>query len=787
MRRLLRVLAVFVGLCVVLVVALVVAVPRLIEAGVGDEQLREAARRATGRDVSWQELQIGILPPRFELRGVRVVDPADPEETQLAAARTELRLAWLPLLARELRIESLVLEGVEVRLVRGPDGIALPIERSAEPEPDPGAGGSEREVEGGGDDAAPVAGEVADAADAGGGLSIAVRELRLSDSMLRVRDRTVEPEVVWELGDLEAEVQGAGAALMPLSLTLAGELASGGQLRAAGTLEEDGARSFELDFEEVALQPLQPYLGDEIEVRGRASGSAQLHGAAGEPDTVEAELEIEAGGFRAAELQISGPLALELSLAKLDPPEGNFEMDASGAELVYGSIAKKPAGTEARASGLIRTNPEGGLRIEVQKLKLHNLRGAADLELGAGRKRVALRVPAFDLEGWEALVPALGDYAPGGQLALPNFTVALEPLALRGRAELRALELTLPERGPVRLEGALVAAGDAVRSEELRITTAGQELPVSLVVRELSGARHFALSTALRGVESATVLGALTDLGETLSGPMAFAVDLRGALGGAASLGETLRGTVDLRVEPGQLRGVSLLRDALSGFLGSDALGQWAGALMGALDTGGALQRYYGEDFEFLGGSFTIADGRARSDDLRLVYRGYRLELSGSLGLADKSLDFRGSLALAPEARRALVRAVAGKAAAEAVEGELVLPLAGLGGTLAAPVARLDSGAGRVLAQALLDSRLAREKTKLRTRVLEALGGKDEKEKEEEKAVEGESEGEGVGESEEEIRAEREERDRDDEKEELRRRGVDLLEDLLEGVELGDF
>ena len=74
-------------------------------------------------------------------------------------------------------------------------------------------------------------------------------------------------------------------------------------------------------------------------------------------------------------------------------------------------------------------------------------------------------------------------------------------------------------------------------------------------------------------------------------------------------------------------------------------LGAFAFAL-GSAKGGSSLQRFYGDEFESITGTFRVGDGRARSRDLRLLYRHYQVDLDGSLGLVDSSLDFKGLLTI---------------------------------------------------------------------------------------------------------------------------------------------
>jgi hypothetical protein len=164
----------------------------------------------------------------------------------------------------------------------------------------------------------------------------------------------------------------------------------------------------------------------------------------------------------------------------------------------------------------------------------------------------------------------------------------------------------------------------------------------------------------------------------TLEGPLTLTGDVNAKLSDPDALLRALTGSLVLGVTPGRLRGVSLLRSAF------DALGGAGRAadLLGSKQRE-RLERFQKDAFETLAGSFQIADGNARTDDLRLVYADYQVDLRGVLGLLDRSLDFTGRLTLFEELDQALAEGSSGGTPARGVKREL--PLAAVKGTLDAP------------------------------------------------------------------------------------------------------
>ena len=126
MKWLIRGGIVFVALVVLGLVALGVALPGLIERPEVREQIQIAARDATGRELHYDKLAVGLLPPRLMVESVRL--EGGPKTKPIAVERVELEIALLPLLTRTVLVDTLVVAGATLELVRTGDGIVLPIE-----------------------------------------------------------------------------------------------------------------------------------------------------------------------------------------------------------------------------------------------------------------------------------------------------------------------------------------------------------------------------------------------------------------------------------------------------------------------------------------------------------------------------------------------------------------------------------------------------------------------------------------------------------------------------------
>src|SRR5262245_39020674 len=91
-----------VALCVVALVALAVALPRIAGSAAVRARIETAARDALGRELSFERLEAGLFPPALRVVAVRVAGEKPKDPALLEAKEVSLRLALLPLLTRTL-------------------------------------------------------------------------------------------------------------------------------------------------------------------------------------------------------------------------------------------------------------------------------------------------------------------------------------------------------------------------------------------------------------------------------------------------------------------------------------------------------------------------------------------------------------------------------------------------------------------------------------------------------------------------------------------------------------
>jgi hypothetical protein len=638
-------------------------------------RLREAVRESTGREASFSALEVELFPLSIRVEDAKLVGSPGEDDggVGLAVERADLRLAWLPLLARTVVVERVSIEGARLGAARTAQGMVWPW--SAPPPT------SSRRPDGEAKD-----GEGGAARGGGHGFVFAVRRLDLSRGRLLLEDRTADPRAVIELVDLAGTLR-ARATDPPVEVSLAGGLASGGTLRAEGTVAADGDLDLVVALEGVGLAPFASYLGSEVRLGGAANGQLHAKGPARAPDALDVDIALGEAAFAIGEARVAGPVSLRAELrGALARPAGRFSIDASNAELVYGGAFRKAPGAAATAEGRLATRPDGRLSTEEVRLRIQNIGGGAQLESGGGRPaELRLDLPSFPATELAALSPALAPLAPEGQLALSGLhVVAGRPPAFDGRVSLDPLRLRPDGRGPIELRGALVGDGAVVRSDALAATIGGQRVAIDLELSGLPALPHHRTRLAARDADAGALLGALAGEPSRMEGPVTLDADLHGPLApGDAALG-ALAGEVRVAAGPGRIVGVSPLHEALARI---EALGGGRSE---------ALARFESDRFESLAGRFELGGGLARTDDLELRYPGYALRLRGTIGLVDSDLDARGQLVLEEE----LVAALADRAT-RASGGPRVLELAHVGGTVAKPQIEVEAQAALTLAAAL--------------------------------------------------------------------------------------
>jgi hypothetical protein len=463
--------------------------------------------------------------------------------------------------------------------------------------------------------------------------------------------------------------------------------------------EDAGESPISLAIREVALRDAALVLEDRtatpairheieaLEIVARGGGPGALV-------QVEASARPRAGA--GSGMVLKGQITFAMTLSPdFANPSGEFELDFSELDVDYAGVFKKPAGMPAGAVGRFAVAPSGEVRVDLGRLTLHEFVASGTLKV-AEQTRLVLSAEPFGLAGWDAVLPALEPHQPGGSVGLEDFSVVVDPLALGGRIALKDVTLQVPDADAITIRGAIAGRGDAIELDGLSVEVGGQQIALGGGVRDLMGDLPFDFTLESVGVlRSNPLMSALTPLRDTLYGPLVIEGRLRGRARaeGETGLTDSLKGYLAFNVgrgvgdgsEGGRLTGISLLKSAMGELekVGSAAL------RIAARRSGVDIESYTGDAFERLDGRFVLGDGRLDTKDLRIVYRGYGVNLRGSVGMSEQDLDMTGELELEKEVAELL--------GAEPSGDRLVVPLAHVGGSVENPELALSEDAVKAI------------------------------------------------------------------------------------------
>ncbi len=694
MRVLRIVLIALVALFVVALGAVAIFLPRIADRPEVRERIVSEARAATGRELSYEGIGVGLLPPRLEMRAP--VLAGEEGDAPISADRIGLRIAWLPLLARKLVIESVEVEGPALILLRTADGFVLPFSPPEEEEeaPEP-RGPREEEPE-------------------SEGFDLLLRGIRISDATLTIEDRMLEPAASLVVHDLSATLQGASLSTA-VDFDLAAKLAETGRLAIQGHRASGGDLQLSLQLAALSLASLEPWIGDDDLV-----GNLELDVTAEMQRDVFDSLDVKArltdATLEFGDVVVTGVLPVVASLAgPADRLAGPVDLDLADVELSIDETFRKPRGMPGRLAG--RLIQEGDARtLQELVIELHNLKATGRASLGE-RREIKLDAEAFSLAGWEELLPALGDQPLPGTLQLDGLELGLGPLSVQGSFLVAGFEYPLEDGQLLTLNGRFRGTGDAIEGEGLDLRVAEQPFQLALRIHDLAGEPMFAGRLDADDADSQLLLAALAGKEDTLSGPLRLRSEWSGALTGEDELLERVKGKLRFDIAPGRMKGVSFLEKTFKG------LRETGGAVVaiGRLAAGEKADKYYGDEFKRLGGTLDIQKGIASTRDLRLDYLDYRVDLRGNVGVVSRKLDLTGKLTIFEELDEALAPTEGEEPKAPR---ERVIPLAAVKGTIDDPKVTVTAEATRAFGAAYVadDRRRKKWERKIDERLGEGSG-----------------------------------------------------------------
>jgi hypothetical protein len=686
--RLILMLVAFVALCLI---SLVVFLPRIVATDQVRSAIEQASNEALGRPLQYGDLSVGILPPRIELSSPRIAGTSATAKPLFSAERIDLRIALLPLLRWIVLIDSLEIDGMEIEVIRTADGFELPI-------PPPAPAGT--------DDRTPDA--------ESDGVAMAIRSLRVTNGRVSIMDRSVSPPATIGLEAIEVAVQGVDPAL-PFEFEGESRLTTGGEVTFRGRSSLDGVLDLSIQLKDLVLAPFGAYAGQDVELDGTASGELVVKGPSAAPDSMTLALALELARGRSGAAVIEGPIAIGAELrGDLARPTGSFSIDATEARLFSSDSFDKPRGVVALCSGKFATDSAGALGVTLEKLALSSMLARGRIDLG-DKTVITLDADPFPFEELRKLSPFTEGTEVNGVAAIRGFRVQVEPLSLKGEIVVENARFGLASGGGVEFKGRMVGKGNGVDWVDFDLATGGQHIGLSGKARDLQGRAPFSFQLASVGVVDANALltGLDPSLGDTLYGPMTISGDVSGVgvpgtkerdiidlLDGRIAI--DIGKTVGNKDKGGRFVGFSALGSVLKGLEEVGEMAQITTILLGGNPPD--LSAYTKADFDNLAARLRVHDGVLESDSLRIEYPQYSVDLRGTIAISTLALDMNGELRLGSQLAAAL--------GARSTDGQIVVPVAQVGGTLEEPKIEI-SKAGIASLSAQLLSNNANVKTTL--------------------------------------------------------------------------
>lgn len=619
MKALVRLLVVAVGLVALAVAALVAYIALVFDPNDYRERLAAEVTRHTGRALVIDgDIGLSLFPwLGVELAGVRLADaPGFGDQPFARIARAHVRARPWPLVRGEVEVDRVLLDGLELRLVREADGrtnwadlLGKPEAVASEPAtPSRGAG-----------------------AALGGLAALAVGGIEIDAAALSWDDR--QRGVVQRLDNLSlstGEIRPGAAFPLELGADLessAPAIALRAELAAKVRLAADLAR---VDIDGLAVR-----------VRG---GGADWPGGAGELeldaamtlDLAADTLTLSRVTLRGWGVQAGGDVtvrrgddALRYAGAVEVPEFSPRDMLAAlGQPLTTADAqALRRASLRARFEGSERAVAIEGLALRVDDSLLSGEAAVTDFARQALRFDLAL--DALDLDRY---LPPRRDapaapVTPGAVVAAGADPAGLRALVLDGRLRIGRLTVAGLQLGDVSAEAR--AADGVLRVAPLAARLYDGRYAGNIGVDARGARLRVTLDEALDGVQIGPLLRDLQRKDARLTGTAQLRARLQASGNDTDALKRSLAGDASFRFADGAIVGVNiaqLLREA-----GARLKGEPVPAASGANQT----------DFTELTGTLKIVDGVVRNDDLRASSPLLRVAGSGSADLVREQIDYR--------------------------------------------------------------------------------------------------------------------------------------------------
>lgn len=724
-----RVLLSLIGVLLLLIVAAVVIIPLVVDPNDFKPQISQLVQERTGRELQIPgEIDLSIFPwLALELGEVQLSNAEGfGKEPFARVGGAEIRVKLLPLLERNLEIDTVVLNGLQLNLIRTEDGqtnwqdlVAAAQEPAAEPEPAPSE-----------EPGVPIA------AFAIGGVQVKDARIVWADHMadqrlilddLRIQSGTIEPrkpvnfEVEFDLENQQPE--------LATHTILTGELSANPELTnfklsdltlQVQLLEGPDNLQGNLELQSLvqANTTTQIYQIEDLQIQAKLQGQAVPGGHIQTTLSGGAVANLEAGTMDVRDLLLS-LYGLELKgglqgTQILTNPQftGKFTVVPFSPRELLQSLGQEIPNT-ADASVLQRSTLNFGLQGTTQQVEISNLKMQLDDSTLTGSAQVknftdpaiqfALNLDAIDLDRYlppptegpsESAPPPPAEATAAAAAELPVET--LRELNMNGTAQVGRLKAGGLTAEDIKLT---VKAKEGKLNTTQKVGSFYQGNYSSSATLDVSRSEValWSVEEELKGVQAGPMLADL--LGEKrLSGTTELTAHLKGRGVTADQLKANTQGTVSFAFQDGAVHGINIAR----------IIREAQARLKGEALPASAEENK--TDFTILSGSLQIADGIVRNDDLTAKSPLLRVTGEGQVNLVTEQVDYL--------IKPVLVKTLEGQGGTELEELKgIPIPIRVVG-DLDSPSYKLDTEA---LVDATARAKIEEEKVKAKEKVEKKL------------------------------------------------------------------
>lgn len=632
MGKLLKVIFGLFVTVLVLIVAAVIIVPLVVDPNDYKGEIIAQVKKHTGRDLVIEDpLELSVFPwLGVETGGVALSNaPGFGDQPFAKVRKLDVRVKLLPLLGRNLEVDTLVLQGAELDLQRNAQGRTNWDDLA-------GAKDEKGYSDAGTGDEGPAQAEAGD-----GGFALAsfkVEGIQLEDTRLSWRDAQADAHYVLDQVHLKTGALSAGASVpLEAGFTLTSEAPS---MRVDLDLETTASAA--ADYQRFDLQDLL------LTVAGKGEGLPDDGVSLKLSSDISVDLAADTASI--ADLELTGPqthISGGLDIANLQTApqmKGKIALSETNLKQLAALFGSEIVTADPKA--LTRVSADIELAHEGEATRLEPIRITLDDSTATGYVRLLnpegpvvrakLAVDAIDLDRYLPPPPAEGEAgaaAPSGKPAAESGAAAsaptadpfaaLRPLDLEAEATIGSLVVSKAKMQDVVVR--IVSKGGLLKVDPMdaRLYEGTFDGKVTLDARSKTPKVHTVKK--LTGIQIGSLLKDITGH-DRLLGKGDLSLDLKTVGLSEAEVRKSLTGNGRFLFEDGAYKGVNiakLIRTATGG--GSDA------------QTGDTEER---TDFTEMSGSFTARNGRISNSDLSAKSPLLRIAGKGYVDLAANNLDY---------------------------------------------------------------------------------------------------------------------------------------------------